>query len=80
MSMNLRQEPVGLLAREDRFVQDRMLTQFVGERAFPMTREGRMRNCAAPGCANCKRRAVMIVRGISVLARRLLGANSPDSV
>ena len=78
LGVDLCVELVNALALEEPAAQDRILTQFGGEWPFPITRNGRLRNCATPGCAEFKRRAVMIVRRISRLARRLLDVNNPD--
>ena len=62
----LRREFVSALSREERCVQDWMMTHFAREWPFPITCECRMRYCAAPGCPKCKRRVAMIVRGIKL--------------
>ena len=77
LGVKLRWELVGALFREGAFVQNWMSTQSVGVWPTLITREARVRYCAAPGCPKCKRRAVMIVRGTKRLARRLLVANNP---
>ena len=74
----MRRELVTAVLRVGRFGQDWTSTQFAGGWLCPTTCEGQMRNCAAPRCPNCKRRAVMIARGIARLARRTLGANKPE--
>ena len=76
----LRNARVSVLVPEDASAQDWISPPFVGGRPFPITRDGRLRNCAALGFTKCKRRLVMIVRGITKLARRLLDSNKPDSV
>ena len=55
-----------------------MSPPWFGEWPPPITFVGRMRNCAAPGCASRKCRAVMIVRGITQPARRLFDGDDPD--
>ena len=80
LGVKLRRELATALSHEDGCAQDWMLTYSVGEWPFPITCEGRMRYCAASGRPKCKRRVVMIVRGITQLARRLLGAGAPDVV
>ena len=78
LGADLRRELVNALSHEGRFAQDWMSTQFAGEWPFPISSECRMRNCASPGCLKCKRRAVMIVRGITEPACRLRDVNNPD--
>ena len=76
--VDLRRELVSVLPHEGRSAQDWMSTQFVGERPPSIACEGQLRNIAAPGCPERKLRVVMIFRCITLLARRLLGANNPD--
>ena len=73
-----RHELASALSHGYRCAQDWILTQYVGKWPFPITCDGRMRDCAAPGCPKCKRSVVVITRGITQLARRLLGADAPE--
>ena len=72
-------ELVNVLPRGDRIARDWMLTQLAGDWPSPITFAGGLRARAVPGCPRCKRCAATIVRGITQLAWRLLGANYPDS-
>ena len=80
MGAELRNTFVSAPEPEDTSAQDRMLTPFVGELPFPITCNGRPRSCAAPGCTDCKRRSVMIVRSITQPARRQLDLDNPGLV
>ena len=77
--LDLREELVGELGLEDISAQDWMSMPPVGKWPFPITGNGRLRDCAAPDCTQCRRRAAKIVRGIARLACRLLDVNITDS-
>ena len=75
----LRNALVSALEPKDMSAQERMSTPLVGEWPPPIARDGRSRSCAAPGRTKCTRRLVMIVRGMTQLARPLLDRNTSDS-
>ena len=71
-------ERVNVMSIGEKSAQDWTPTQFDAEWPPPITRNGRLRNCAAPACTECKPRGIMVFRGMSQVACRLMDSNKPD--
>ena len=57
-----------------------MRTPASGEWPFLISRDGRLRHRAGPGCEKCKCRVAMIVRLVAQIAHRLLDLDRTDLV
>ena len=78
--VKLRESSVNVLSTAKMSVQLWMRAPASGERPFPIWRDGRLGHCADPGCEKCMRRLVIIARGVTQIASRLLDLGSPELV